>query len=198
MRLARLLRRYQFRPLCALLLLLSVTGCSSLGSKEGTARAKPAPKLTSLPVEAMRAIAKDIESQIVAVNREPLLRNRAGIIVDTPEIVQAVRTRAVRSELVSRFLDTGHAWERRNSRLWIIRSAAYKAVGSSRTRDIDALMVNSENIDRRTIYGRIIKNSRLPSKFLSEVEEIFFEARVELMKPGQKYENAEGETVVKE
>lgn len=197
MRLTRSLTRYHILPFCALFLLLSVSGCSSLGSK-GAAGAKPAPKLSSLPVEAMHAIAKDIESQVMAGNREPALHDREGIVVDVPKIKQAVRTRAARVELLSAFLDTGHGWERRNGLLWIIRSAAYKAAGTPRTRDLDALMVNSENIDRRALYEEIVDQSGLPSKSLSEVVEIFFQARLELMKPGQKYEDVDGAAVVKD
>lgn len=197
MRLGRPFKRYLILPLCALFLVFGVSGCSSLGSK-GAASATSAPKLTSIPVEAMREMAKEIEAQVMAGNREPGLQDQEGIVVDVPEIKQAVRTRAARAELVSTFLDSGHGWERRNGRLWIIRSAAYKAAGTPRTRDLDALMVNSENIDRRALYGEIIDQSGLPSKSLSEVAQIFFEARLELMKPGQKYEDADGETVVKD
>ncbi len=196
MRVVTVLRRHQLLLLYALLFALPLTGCSSLGSKKDAATSPP--KLTSLPVATLRAMAMDIEAQIKAGNREPNLENREGIVLDAPEIVQAVRTRAARAELISKFLDSGHGWERRRGTLWIIRSVEYKVAGTRRTRDIDALTVNSENLDRRALYGGIIKQSGLPSKYLSEVEEIFFEARVALMKPGQKYEGTDGETLIKE
>ena len=157
-----------------------------------------APDYSALPAEGMREIAREIEGQVVDANRSPELRNREGLIVDSEDIVQALRARAARVHLVNAFLDTGHGWERRDGRLWVIRSEAYKASGTSRTRDLDALMVNGENRNRWTVYEAIIDNSGLPSKALSAIEEIFFEARLELMGPGQKYESEDGETVAKE
>ena len=65
-------------------------------------------------------------------------------------------------------------------------------------RDLDALMVNSENRNRWTIYETLIDESGLPSSALSAVEDIFLEARLEVMKPGQKYEDENGDVAFKE
>lgn len=196
-RLPRAKNTRHFLSLSAALLILSLSGCLSISPGPSSA-AGSAADLSILPAEALREIAREIETQVMQGNREPVLQDREGIVIDVPEIRQAVRTRAARVELVSQFLDNGHSWERRNGRLWIIRSEAYKASGTSRTRDIDALMVNSENRDRWTLYETIIDQSRLPSKALSAVEEIFFEARLDVMKPGQKYEDANGDVAVKD
>lgn len=186
------------RPLVgALIGILTLCGCSSI-APIATPFTRNAPDFSGLDIEAMRGLARDIEREVRAGNREPELANRAGIVIDTPEIVQAIRTRAARAELVNKFLDSGHSWERRNGRLWVIRSQAYKAAGTRSSRDLDALMVNGENRDRWTIYESIVDESNLPSKSLTAVELIFFEARLEWMQPGQKYETESGETAVKQ
>ncbi len=169
-----------------------LAGCGSVA----TPFTRNAPNESAVPAETLREVAREIERQVAEGNREPVLENRDGITVDTPEIYQAVRTRAARVSIVSDFLDTGHGWERRNGRLWIIRSEAYKASGTSRTRDLDAMMVNGENRDRWTIYETLIDESGLPSRTLSAVEAIFLEARLEFMKPGQKYEGVDGEPAI--
>ncbi len=183
--------------LSTLLVTYLLSGCASI-APVSTPFTKNAPVYSGVPAETLREVAREIERQVAEGNREPTLENRDGITVDTPEIYQAVRTRAARVRLVNDFLDTGHGWERRNGRLWIIRSDAYKASGTSRTRDLDALMVNSENRNRWTLYETLIDESGLPSRALSAVEEIFLEARLEFMKPGQKYEDVNGEPAIKE
>lgn len=181
----------------AILMTLLLTGCGSI-APGAASPTRSAPGKSKVPLEALGEAAREIERQVAEGNREPVLQNREGVVVETPAILQAVRTRAVRSELVSDLLDSGHAWERRNGRLWIIRSKAYKASGTNRTRDLDAQMVNGENTNRRTIYETLIDESGLPSKALSAVEEIFLKARIEVMKPGQKYEDENGEVAFKE
>lgn len=183
--------------LSMLLLTCLLSACSSV-APVSTPFTRNAPNYSAVPVETLREVAREIERQVAEGNREPVLENRDGITIDTPEIFQAVRTRAARVSLVNDFLDTGHAWERRNGRLWIIRSEAYKASGTGRTRDLDAMMVNSENRNRWTLYETLIDESGLPSRTLSAVEEIFLEARLEFMKPGQKYEDVNGEPAIKE
>ena len=181
----------------AILLSLLLTGCGSF-APIATPFTRSAPDYSSVPVEALREVAREIERQVAQGNREPVLRNREGIVVETAEIRQALRSRAARAELVSKFLDTGHGWERRDGRLWVIRSEAYKASGTSRMRDLDALMVNSENRNRWTLYETLIDESDLPSNTLSAIEEIFLEERIEVMKPGQKYEDENGDVAFKE
>jgi len=150
-------------------------------------------EFAEFPAEAIRALAGEIERQVADGNREPTLTGLEGLIVDTPELRQAVRTRAARIELVNTMLDAGHSWERRNGRIWILRTQEYKASTSRRQRDIDAIMINGENRDRWTIYEGIVEKNRLGRGALSKVEEIFFEARTQHMTAGQKYESSNGE-----
>jgi len=147
----------------------------------------------TLPTEALRTVAAEIERQVAEGNRDAALPVVDGLVVDTPEIRQAVRTRAARAELVKTFLDAGWGWERRNGRLWVIRTKAYKEATTSRQRDIDAVMVNSENRDRWTIYEGLLEANRLGRGALSDVEFIFFEARLRHMTTGQKFEADNGE-----
>ena len=58
--------------------------------------------------------------------------------------------------------------------------------------------ISLSNRDRWTLYEEIIDESGLPSRALSAVELIFFEARQELMKSGQNYEDINGDTVAKD
>ncbi len=152
-----------------------------------------APDFAELPVDALRAVAAEIERQIAEGNREPTLSGPEGLVVDTPTVRQGVRTRSARVELLNAMLDSGHAWERRNGRIWVLRTADYKTSTTSRQRDINAIMINGENSDRWAIYEGIIDANRLGRGALSDIEEIFFDARLTQMKPGQKYENSDGE-----
>ena len=185
------------RIACLMALTALVLGCSSV-APVATPFTRGAVDYSVVPEEALRALAAEIEGEIAQGNREPSVENREGLVVDGEAVVQAIRTRAARAELVSTFLEGGHGWERRDGRIWVLRSEAYKADSTSRSRDLDALMINGENRDRWTLYETIIDDSDLPSKALSAIEEIFFEARFTLMAPGQKYENVEGDPVVKE
>ncbi len=160
-----------------------------------TAKVAP-PDFSELPVDALRAIAADIERQVAEGNREPVLTGLDGLVVDTPTIRQGVRTRAARTELVNTMLDSNHAWERRNGRIWVLRTKDYKTATTSRQRDIDAIMVNGENSDRWAIYEGLIDANRLGRGALDDIEEIFFEARLKHMKVGQMYEASNGEKAV--
>ena len=163
---------------------------------DGTAAKVEPVDFKEFPEGAIRAAAADIERQVSEGNREPTLAAPDGLILDTPRIRQAVRTRAVRAELVNTMLDSGHAWERENGRLWVIRTGEYKAATTSRQRDIDAIMVNGENMDRWAIYEGIIEANKLGGGRLNEIEKIFFEVRVQHMKPGQKYESSDGKVAM--
>ena len=54
-------------------------------------------------------------------------------------------------------------------------------------------MINGENGDRWAIYEGLIEANRLGRGALSDVERIFYEARLKQMKPGQKYEASNGD-----
>ena len=172
--------------------LAACAGCASTGTTGGSASGDRA-RSDKVPAETLRAAADLIERQVYDGNREPTLGGIEGLVIDTPEIQQAVRTRAARIELVVNFLNSGHAWERPNGRLWIIRSEEYRKEATSRRRDLDAIMVNGENRDRWTIYEGIIEANGLPQSTLKDIELAFFDARRVFMTAGQKYEGPDGE-----
>ena len=103
-----------------------------------------------------------------------------------------------RIELVNELLDKGFAWERRNGHLYIIRNREYKEATTRRERDRNALIVTGEWDDRWMLYEQLRKVNDFPPKALTAIQRIFHEARVEVMKPGQLYENIDGEPVPKQ
>lgn len=176
-------------PLCVILAALFLGGCATV--KRPFVAMKP--DYTALPAEALRELARGIEREISKGNRDATFENREGLVVDTDEIRQAIRTRAARAHLVDAFLDTGHAWERRNGLLWVLRSSAYKKAGTGKSRNRDALLVMGENNDRWTLYEGILKGSKLPPRALSGIQATFADARIEFLGPGQKYEAESGQ-----
>jgi len=154
------------------------------------------PDYKDIPEQALREIARDIERIVAQGDREVTLENREGVIVNTEEIVQAVRTRAARHEILSAFLDSGFAWERRNGLIYIITGREYKKAGTSRDRDRNALLVDGECQNRWTIYEGILKANNFSPRALPAVQRIFFDARLEFMRPGQKYETETGEVAI--
>ncbi len=147
------------------------------------------PDYSALPADDLKAVAAGIEV-IVAEGREEFsLDVVGGIVVDTPEIRQAVRTRSIRHALVAEFLDGGFGIEESNGLLAVQRSSAYKKATTSGQRDREALVVMSENNNRWTIYEGLLKANNWPPASLSAIQETFFQARVPLMKTGQQHES---------
>lgn len=175
--------------ICMVVACLLLAGDTSTGAVFGGTKE---PNFSLVPESDLRAVAYEIEREVAAGNRQAELHDHGGIVVDTPALRQAVRTRAARSAIVSDLLDTGHVWERRNGRIWIIRSSEYKAFGTKQDRNRHALIVASENRDRWLLYESIIKNNKLSSKALAAVQSIFFDERIKFLKPGQKYETRSG------
>ena len=143
--------------------------------------------------EVLEEIALEIERAVLAGKREAAFLNRGGIVISDEAVLQAIRTRAARSALVVKFLKTGHAWERIDGRVWILRSGEYKRAGTRRDRDRDAVLVMGENDNRWTIYEGIVNSSGLSRRALATVEAAFAKARVELLPAGIKYEDAQRE-----
>lgn len=180
------------RPLILLAFGIMLVGCQSIGVPFLAAR----PDYSEVPVDALREVARDIEQIVADEQREFTLADRGGIVVSAEDVRHAIRTRAARHELLSMLLDSGHAWERRHGHVWVIRTREYRKFGTSRDRDRYALMVDGESADRWTIYEGIVRDSNLSPKALPAVQRIFFEERVKLMAPGQKYETESGEVAV--
>ena len=177
-----------------LLAVLAVTvGCAGIGSSI----LKMRPDYSKVPDAELRAAADAIENAAVQGERDPQLGTFTGVNLDTPAIKQAIRTRAVRAKLVSDLLASGHAHEQQSGTLKIMNSREYKRSTTSRERDQNALLVMNENENRWTLYEGIRKASNWPAGALGAVQHTFYEARVALMASGHKYENAQGNIVVK-
>lgn len=148
------------------------------------------PDYSALPAEDLKQIAASIETIVAEGNEEFTLEGPGGLVVDTPDIRQAVRTRAIRHALVTEFLDGGFGIEERNGLLAVQRSSAYKKATTSNQRDREAMIVMSENGNRWTIYEGLLEANHWPPTSLSAIQETFFQARVPLMKTGQQHEVA--------
>ena len=145
----------------------------------------------------LRGAAEAVEGAVKAGNRDFTPENRGEIVLDTPEIVQAVRTRAARAELVEKLLASGFAVEQRNGLISLVRGSAYKKATTSRDRDKNALVVMSENANRWTIYEGVLNASNLKSKALGAIQDAFYQARVAQLSPGTQYEDAGGNRTTK-
>lgn len=146
------------------------------------------PDYSALPVDDVKQIAASIEAIVAEGSEEFTLEGPGGLIVDTPDIRQAVRTRAIRHELVTQFLDGGFGIEQANGLLAVQRSSDYKKATTSNQRDREAMIVMSENANRWTIYEGLLEANNWPPDSLSAIQETFFQARVPLMKSGQQHE----------
>ncbi len=170
-----------------------VSGCKSIPNPIVRTSAND----TGLPTDAITEVAQYFETQVHAENRTPELASRAGLILDTPEIAQALRSRAARVHLVKELLDSGDMLEQSNGKIAIIRSNAYKNKGTKNDRDRHAMIVISENVDRVILYDSLRKTNNLPSSTRTAVEEIFFNTRVAALEPGQKYRGKDGEILTR-
>jgi len=155
------------------------------------------PDFSELPEDALAEAALEIERAVQAGDRDAAIANRGGLVLDTEDIRQAIRTRAARSELLNEFLDGGHAYESNRGLVVIQRTRAYKEATTRRQRDRNALLVMGENDNRWAIYEGLIKASNLSSKSLSAVQATFHRARLQCMKKGQEHEDADGAIVAK-
>jgi len=159
---------------------------------------KMKPDFANLPADSMRAVAAEIEAAVRDGNREPQIADRDGIVVNTDAVKQAIRTRAIRYELVKAFLETGHAAELNNGLVNVLRTREYKKFGTSRDRNRTALLITSENSDRWAIYEGILNASKFHGKSLSAIQDIFYQERLKLLPSGLKYQNESGDIVTKD
>ena len=138
-----------------------------------------------------------VESAIAAGERTPALSDTGGVVVNTDSVMQAIRTRAARHELVEGLLQAGYAVQQRSGLIAIQRSKDYKKATTGEERNRHALIVLSENNDRWAIYEGIRKASSFAPSALNAIQDTFYRAQVANMGPGQLYENAEGELTAK-
>jgi len=153
------------------------------------------PDYSAVPVETLQEVAREVEEAVRSSNRTPTIADRDGVVVTTDVVQQTTRTRAARWERLDALLATGHAVERRNGLVAILRTKAYKDATESRDRDRNALLVVGENRDRWALYEGLLEASHYPRRSLSAIQTIFHEARVEGLAPGRKYEDASGAVV---
>jgi len=176
----------------ALALVLALAGCNTANPF-----VRLAPDYSEVPKEALEEVALAVEEAVARGDREAVIEGRDGIVLDTPEIRQALRVRAARYEVVRDLLDTGHLYEGASGTIYIERTSAYKKAYSGSQRDRHAMVVQEENKSRWTLYEGIVRASNLSPRALSAVQETFFQARLSLMKPGQRYEDPSGAIVSK-
>ena len=178
--------------LVASLLVVLLAGCVSISNPFLHGK----PDYSKLPADSLKNIAIEIEQAVQEGNREPGIKDRDGIVVTSEPIVQAIRMRAARSELLNQFLDSGFAREENNGLIKVLSSKDYTKATSGKERNRNAMLVLNENNDRWTIYEGIAKQSKFHGA-VPTIQDAFHQARVATMKPGQKYQDPEGNTVVK-
>ena len=159
---------------------LFVMGCNTTNSFM-----RLTPDYSDLPAAELRTLADEVEVLVSGEDGDRLLATSTAIVVDTPAMKQAIRTRAIRHPLISELLDTGFAEELGNGLIEIKRSRAYKAATTTRQRDREALLVMSENENRWALYEGLVKANGWRPNSLSAIQETFFKARVPLLKAGQ-------------
>ncbi len=176
-----------------IVLALLAPGCARVSSPFSAMR----PDYSRVPEDSLRAAARALEEAAARGDREPELETFPGVVLDTPEIRQAMRARAARAELVHELLDSGNAYEQRSGTIRMINTREYRRSTSSRKRDQNAMVVMSENQNRWALYEGILKASEWSPGALGAVQHIFFEARQPLLAPGHKYEDEQGNIVRK-
>lgn len=150
---------------------------------------------THLNKEVLRTVADEIEKAVKEGNKEPKIADRDGIVVNTPEILQLLRTRALRSQLVDEYRASGCACEKRDGLLYMLNSKEYRKTFKARARKHHEVLVIYENQDRWALYQGILQASKLPGGSLSAIQETFADARAAILGPGQKYVDDKGKTV---
>ncbi|NUM52104.1 MAG: hypothetical protein HUU46_00525 [Candidatus Hydrogenedentes bacterium] len=173
----------------AVAIAMCLTGCHTF--------MRVAPDYADLPVDDVKAVAAEIEQAIHNKERQPDIKNRGAVVVETDAIKQAIRTRAARAHLIEAFLETGHLMEANNGLVSILRTREYKHFGSSRDRDRNAQLVLGENADRWALYEGILKASNFSPKSLPAVQRIFFEAHLAVLPDGSKFEDESGNVAYK-
>ncbi len=165
-------------------MVLSVTpGCTTANP---FSRMKP--DYAALPVEDLSAIAQSIEKAVSSGDRNATIPNQGNVTVDTPQLKQAIRTRAARYDLVRDMLESGYIIEEKGGLISIQRSRTYTQNTSRQERDRHAMVVMSENRDRWTLYEDILKVNNFAPRNLSAVQTLFHQARIMYLPPNANYE----------
>lgn len=173
--------------------LILAAGCATVS---GFSPFRFTPGAADLPKDAVDRLAQEMEAKVAAGEREMALTAPEGLVLGDG-VLQAARTRAIRSELVKNLLRSGFAVEQRNGTIALIRNRDYRKATSSRERDRNALVVMSENANRWTTYEGLVRDSGLKGGSLSGIQEAFYRARIPLLEPGMKYQDDSGNIVVR-
>jgi len=148
------------------------TGCATTSSL-----IRLAPDYSAIPQQSLMEIALEVEQAVLAGEREPQIADRADVIINQPELIQAIRTRALRNELVRELRALGYVYENESGLIGINRGREYKRATTSRERDRHALLVMSENENRWQLYEGLLKANNWSPRSLSAVQETFASAR---------------------
>ncbi len=155
------------------------------------------PDYAELPADGLRDVALAIEQAVADGERAPSLPSRDGIVLSGDAVLQAIRTRAARSELIVGFRGTGHIAEMRNGTVKIINSREYKKESRRGDKSRNALLIMSENDDRWRLYEGLVEDNNFPPRSLSAIQQIFFEARLQTLATGDRYEDENSEIVAR-
>jgi len=177
----------------ALVILLFLPACSTVQSVISNV----APDYQEIPADSMRETAVRFEQDVLDGVRDPEISDLPGLKLNTDEIKQILTNRAARVHLIQEFLDTGHGREQKNGKVAIIRTKAYRDSKSKQQKDRDALFIISENRNRDSLYTAIQETNQLSPAGRVAVIKTFVQARIQLMKEGQKYEDESGDTQIK-
>lgn len=177
-------RRNRIAGLGLIIGLVLIGGCATGSGPDAVSKAAA----KGFPVDALTALAEAVEREVQAGNRDADFGDAGGIRL-TEDVLHAIRTRALRAELISAFLDTGYGLEQRDGLISIIRSGDYRRVSDRRAKNRDAVVIMGENSNRWTLYEGIVKANNFPGGSLASVRAVFTKARIALLKEGQKHEN---------
>lgn len=162
-------------------LLLSFSGCVTIQNTVSSVR----PDYTTLPEETVREVAHEIETAIHQGNRDAEIADRGGIVISTPAMQQAIRTRAARNELIAQARTEGWGREQEDGLISIERDRDYNKGRNRRQKNRDAGLIIGENNDRWALYEGIRKESGLPPRSLSAIQHIFADVRAEIIPADQ-------------
>jgi len=173
---------------CVVILLASTAIFITSGCTTANPFTRMKPDYAALPVDDLSAIAQNIERAVSSSDRDATIPNQGNVTVDTPQLKQAIRTRAARYELVRDMLESGYIIEEKGGLIAIQRSRAYTQSTSRQERDRHAMVVMSENRDRWTLYEGILKANNFAPRNLSAVQTLFHQARIMYLPPNANYE----------
>lgn len=160
----------------ALAVILLGAGCAATSSF-----VRMAPDYSAVPQESLAAVALEIEEAVWRGDRAPIIQDRPDVIINTPELMQAIKTRALRHEIVEELRQNNFLAENEAGLIVAVRTQENKSATTRRERDRHALIVMSENENRWQLYEGLLKANNWSRKALSAVQATFAQARQQVM-----------------